>query len=109
MPLGWPCSPNCRKNFSIGEPGANGTACLSLLSSLMLAMFAVSSILTRTEMTAGFTLVTRSANPAGADDAASAACAVDHTGIGKYPAGPATKPAAPRTATEPTTAGRPGR
>src|ERR1700679_3188601 len=102
MPLGWPCSPNCRKNFSIGEPGANGTVWLSVLSSLMLAMFAVSSILTRTEMAAGFILGTRSANPAGAGDTASAACAeVDHMGIGKYPAGPATNTAAPRTATDP--------
>src|SRR3984885_10100820 len=51
--------PNCRKNFSNGEPGGNG------LSSLVSLESAWRSILTRTEITAGFTLSTMSAKPTG--------------------------------------------
>ena len=64
MPCGIPCCmpwrPNWSKNFSKGDPGF---ASLSSLSPMPVVL-AVSSILTRTEITAGFTFATTSANPA---------------------------------------------
>ena len=69
-----PGKPNCLKNFSIGEPGSKRIDVLIIVSRSCSSSFADSSILTRTEITAGFTFATISANPAG-DCAASAAWA----------------------------------
>ncbi len=98
IPFGIPGKPNCWKNFCIGEPGGNG-----LLPSLWPTPFVLvdCSILTRTEMTAGFTFATRSAKLAGAV-ATSAACAAD-TGaksMARNVAGPPAIIAMPRPATD---------
>jgi hypothetical protein len=79
---------------------------LSSWSELRSDAFAVSSIWTRTEMTAGFTLATRSAKPAGcwwvAGCWVSAARAPDiHDGDKRvYPIGPPNATIAPMPATE---------
>src|SRR4051812_11326735 len=80
--LGMMGRPNCSKNFSKGEPGLNENV-LPFLSLSELAVFEALFIVTRTEMTAGFTLATKSAKPVGCCCIVSAAWADDDQ-VGRF-------------------------
>src|SRR5262249_7338173 len=71
--------PNCRKNWSSGEPCWRGEALLSRLF-----IWAVLSMRTRTETTAGLTRATRSAKPPGGAASAAAAGAIHPSVFGPF-------------------------
>ncbi len=104
MPPG-PRKPNCRENWSNGESSSESIRFCCSIALLSLSW----SILTRTEMTAGLTLLTRSPKPGGVA-AASAAWAgpMKEFRPNCEEAGEAASTATPSAATVPSSASRRG-